>query len=1095
MNLFKRTSFVFMVSLVISVFIASNSFADCSMMAMLTRTGTEIHEFGDWQSADGVVGVDTSLHFDIYSSNINDYSLTNPYDYFVFLGQLSSNMSDPPNDDGYGVIYYKDGQITLPSENNPQQRFHLKGTARYYKHTYPFIWDVPADQDTLEKAYDAIRNENNDAVIVLGHARWGHTGSGSHPFWYNADEDDDTIIDRTYTLEHNGTVPSDVKEYMLDTLNANWFDGNLRRSNWITHDPPYDINEIIDSEVLFHFIMKHVEESNGDVIGGIVIALNEADDACDHQLSIPPNGSNGKNVINFILSDGKGIYAFKNAPDSDLHKLFYKVAGDLVTVKTCTHANNGPLILQHDLVYIPRDTNLFDLPYDANGICTFENIFDNEDGDAFISTDITSTPEWEDRNYYIIGDIDVTDNLNIENNAKVYFTGAHELEVRSFGKLEVWNTGELNITNNATVKINGAFPTLVSKVKNGGVVNVIGSNFEVVRNKVTLENGSELNLSKCATVTVDGGNYDAKLFLDWGATITGCTPTTYIEPVGTPVPGDRIMAVNSGMITTKSKDDYYSTAPTIYIKKLDNGQRWDGISIDAPLESTNEDGMYWFTNCDISGIVGISMKEDNDNTYANLNFYKSRFHHSGSITVRDKGILKIQGCEVDSNYTTPIKAYSSQVIMDIDNDDMGNVVHHNSNSYGISLNYPPPTTTTYPYDKSLIKYTNFYENQHGCHGNGHKVLWQHNHIYENNLMGFICYAASYFRVENDTIENNGNAEFFAKPHVYDMAGGENVFNDDSGYLLVAPAWTPDSSVIDVSGNTFNGESSTDQVYPVAAFSFGNQQRMATILLNSAREDMDNGNYDAASVTYEQIISDYSQSDEAISAVIGLYFIENFTDRNFAEFRNYLDAIPAEDYSDMYLAKEDLKTKSYMDEGIYDIAIERLEELIADPFYTEDDKLYAMMDEAYCYMKLSEDGARSIPFNCTVKTATFSDFTQKIEELNAQLSFNNLNKDIGKEVVISTPKPVSLSLSNYPNPFNPATTINFSIPEKSDVQLCIYDVTGKLVKTLVNKKIDAGTYKFVWDGRDETDRQTASGIYFSRLTSEGKSAVNKMILLK
>lgn len=82
-------------------------------------------------------------------------------------------------------------------------------------------------------------------------------------------------------------------------------------------------------------------------------------------------------------------------------------------------------------------------------------------------------------------------------------------------------------------------------------------------------------------------------------------------------------------------------------------------------------------------------------------------------------------------------------------------------------------------------------------------------------------------------------------------------------------------------------------------------------------------------------------------------------------------------------------------------------------------------------------------------------------------------------------------SNYPNPFNPSTTIRFSLPSRQDVRIEIFDLLGRNVSTLVNEVKDAGTYEIEFKGND-----LPSGTYLYRLTTdEGLSFSRKMILIK
>jgi hypothetical protein len=94
----------------------------------------------------------------------------------------------------------------------------------------------------------------------------------------------------------------------------------------------------------------------------------------------------------------------------------------------------------------------------------------------------------------------------------------------------------------------------------------------------------------------------------------------------------------------------------------------------------------------------------------------------------------------------------------------------------------------------------------------------------------------------------------------------------------------------------------------------------------------------------------------------------------------------------------------------------------------------------------------------------------------------------------TPSEFSLS-ENYPNPFNPETEISFSLPERTQVSLVIYNMLGEKVKTLVNQTMDAGTYSAHWNGKDEAENSLASGIYFYRLKTESFDQTRKMVLMK
>ena len=113
--------------------------------------------------------------------------------------------------------------------------------------------------------------------------------------------------------------------------------------------------------------------------------------------------------------------------------------------------------------------------------------------------------------------------------------------------------------------------------------------------------------------------------------------------------------------------------------------------------------------------------------------------------------------------------------------------------------------------------------------------------------------------------------------------------------------------------------------------------------------------------------------------------------------------------------------------------------------------------------------------------------------NADVAQSTWDQPVDSE---TTPVPRRLWLAqNVPNPFNPTTTIEFDLPQLAAVELGVYSVSGKLVRTLVDEHRQAGTHRVTWDGRDRSGRRAPSGIYFYRLTVDGRSFTRKMQMLK
>ena len=85
--------------------------------------------------------------------------------------------------------------------------------------------------------------------------------------------------------------------------------------------------------------------------------------------------------------------------------------------------------------------------------------------------------------------------------------------------------------------------------------------------------------------------------------------------------------------------------------------------------------------------------------------------------------------------------------------------------------------------------------------------------------------------------------------------------------------------------------------------------------------------------------------------------------------------------------------------------------------------------------------------------------------------------------------------NYPNPFNPSTRISFTVPEAGRAVLRVYNVRGQLVRTLLDRRVEAGEVTVRWNGEDQQGRAVSSGVYFCNLSAAGMNATRKMVLLR
>ena len=154
--------------------------------------------------------------------------------------------------------------------------------------------------------------------------------------------------------------------------------------------------------------------------------------------------------------------------------------------------------------------------------------------------------------------------------------------------------------------------------------------------------------------------------------------------------------------------------------------------------------------------------------------------------------------------------------------------------------------------------------------------------------------------------------------------------------------------------------------------------------------------------------------------------------------------------------------------------------------------------------------QDIPENSEISIVTFtgaksSKKINQISEYNQTLhiwdSTNTVIKDNRSLYHISIRKDSdslvetnSIITSNYPNPFNPETTIEFNNPVQGEVNVNIYNLKGQLVKKLLQDNLSQGVHKVVWNGTDSNEKQVSSGVYFYKINSANKESITKKIIL-
>lgn len=121
-------------------------------------------------------------------------------------------------------------------------------------------------------------------------------------------------------------------------------------------------------------------------------------------------------------------------------------------------------------------------------------------------------------------------------------------------------------------------------------------------------------------------------------------------------------------------------------------------------------------------------------------------------------------------------------------------------------------------------------------------------------------------------------------------------------------------------------------------------------------------------------------------------------------------------------------------------------------------------------------SHSIPIT-DIQKLTFSDLTH--------ISNSRITKIINTFILFQ----------NYPNPFNPSTIIKYQIPSSGRVSIQIFDISGRLIRSINQEMKNAGTYQVVWEGKNNESQTVASGVYFYMVKFNNSIMTKKMLFIK
>lgn len=258
------------------------------------------------------------------------------------------------------------------------------------------------------------------------------------------------------------------------------------------------------------------------------------------------------------------------------------------------------------------------------------------------------------------------------------------------------------------------------------------------------------------------------------------------------------------------------------------------------------------------------------------------------------------------------------------------------------------------------------------------------------------------------------------------------------------------------------------------------------LFTEAKSFEYSGDYFNAVLKYKEVINNYRDSNTAsgsLKRLIHCYEKMNASPQVFSDLRTYYRDLIQVNSSDTGFVNiaEELATKCLVMMGSPGDAIMEYENTAANS--TDTLKiLCAELNIIETYMIMQQGS-----------NARFTGNMQELKPVSVIDGIRMINEKLHRlnEIKNNNQIPNKYSLSqNYPNPFNPVTTISYALPRKSNVNIKVFDLLGRLVKTLVNEYKDAGVYSVSFDGSS-----LASGVYFYRIEAGDFTDSKKMILVK
>lgn len=517
---------------------------------------------------------------------------------------------------------------------------------------------------------------------------------------------------------------------------------------------------------------------------------------------------------------------------------------------------------------------------------------------------------------------------------------------------------------------------------------------------------------------------------------------------------------------------------------LSSTAKFDVYGSVSAVGASNEK-IYFNTDSDWDGFY---IRDGGEAEFEYCEFENSKY------PIRCLGAISIKNCEV-SNCTNGLylQACDGYTIQNNEFDNCYNV--------GLLVSNMNP----FFHVSHAIWNNEIHHNQYGIYLFNTNVEIDSNYVHNNSNYGILAASGTSSIIKNSCIQYSDNPEIYLVDESYpiiDYMDNDIIFEE--GYSIYNADKAPISYYCrDNYWGTNNQNEIGNSFYPTTwnvyydpwltsnATGFSRGRETSLFEMGLAAEEA--GSIDLARNYYLQCIDEGNEELEKVwSASRLMDCIDENNGFSYDDLQILYDTI-SNDTINFVLSELAKKLSINCDRknANYQQAITKYENILNDSI-SYIDSLLVQLNIVHTYLEAESSSGRAL-LSFQNSNNSIKNHKQAIEKetelMNMLFMETNLsdNTPIIDHIVL---------YPNFPNPFNPSTTISFSVPEESNVELSIYNIKGQKIKTLINDEFPKGTHSLIWNGDDDYKKKVASGVYFYKLKVNGKnSSIKKCLLLK